>query len=225
VFPSAAFAQEPAPSAPASSSREIAEKRVAEWEALAKALDTKIARMLPCDPKAKEGITEVSKASEVRLAALGDVLKGAIVQTKADADRVRLALAAEDASLHETELEHSDSDQERIAIEAQLTELTASAARQPGLEDARKKLAEISASVTKRVNLAAEQLQIRSTLDIALRDMQAALQSRQAALENEQAALDAEASRWKDYYAARLARTQTECSITQAPASRTRKKR
>jgi hypothetical protein len=212
------------PAGPAPSARDIAAKRAAEWEALAKALDSKIARMLPCDPRAKGAIEEVSRASEARLAAIGEVLKMALAQANADTERVRAALAAEDASLREVETERADSEQERIAVDSQLADLTASAKRREGLDEARKKLAEIAAITTSRVNQAEDQFQLRATLDISLRDLMAAGHARQVAIQNEQAALAAEASRWSDYYAARLARAQVECSITGAPSSPQRKK-
>jgi hypothetical protein len=210
------------PADPAASVRLIAERRVAEWEALAKALDAKTARMLPCDPQAKEAVAQVSRASEARLAAIGDMLKAALTQTKADIERVRLALTAEDLSLHEAESERTDSEQARTAIDGQLGELTESANHHEGLEDARKKLADIMELAARRTNIAAEQLQVRANLDISLRDLQVALQAKQTALQNELAALLAEGSRWGEYYAARLNRTQTECTITKSPQ---RKKR
>jgi hypothetical protein len=209
---------------PSVSAREIAAKRTAEWEALAKTLDAKIARLLPCDPRAKGALEAVSRASEARMAALGEVLKVAIAQANADTERVRLALAAEDASLREVETERADSEQEREAVDGQLADLTASAKRREGLEEARKKLAAIAATTTSRVKEADDQFQLRATLDISLRDLLAAGHARQTALQNEQAALAAEAARWTDYYAARLARAQTECSITGAPSSPQRKK-
>jgi hypothetical protein len=180
--------------------------------------------MLPCDARAKGAIEEVSRASEARMASLGEVLKIALAQAADDTERVRLALAAEDASLRELEVERADSEQERVAVDGQLADLTASAKRREGLEDAGKKLGEIAAITTSRVKDAEEQLQLRATLDISLRDLLAAGHSRQTAIQNEQAALAAEASRWTDYYTARLARAQTECSITVSPASRQRKK-
>jgi len=213
-----------APADPSVSARETAAKRTAEWEALAKTLDAKIARMLPCDPRAKAAIEEVSRSSEARMAALGEVLKIALAQANADAERVRLALAAEDASLREVETERADSEQERVAVDGQLADLTASAKRREGLEEARKKLADIEAITTSRVKDADDLFQLRATLDISLRDLLAAGHARQTAIQNEQAALVAEASRWTDYYAVRLARAQTECSITGPAALPQRKK-
>lgn len=209
---------------PGASPREVAQKRAAEWETLAKALDAKIARLLPCDPRAKDAIAEVSRASEARLAAFSDVLTAEITQNRSDSERIRLALTAEDTSLREAELERADSDQERVAVESQVSELNSSTGRIAGFDDARKKLGDIAASVTKRVSIANDELERRASLDILLRDMQAALQTRQSALQNEKASLDAEISRWSDYYAARMVRAQTECSITGAPARPQRKK-
>jgi hypothetical protein len=223
VFAPAILPQQ-APAGPAVSARETAAKRTAEWESLAKTLDARIARMLPCDPRAKGAIEEVSRASVVRMAALGEVLKITLAQATADSERVRLALAAEDASLREVETERADSEQERAAVESQLVNVTASAKRREGLEEARKKLAEIAAITTSRVKDAEDHFQLRATLDISLRDLLAAGHARQAAIQAEQAALAAEAARWTDYYAARLARAQTECSITGSPASPQRKK-
>jgi hypothetical protein len=221
---SPAVLQQGTPADPAASAQEAAAKRTAEWDALAKALDTKIGRMLPCDARAKGAIAEVSRASEARMAALGEVLKIALAQANADTERVRLALAAEDASLREVEIERADSEQERIAVEGQLADLTASAKRREGLEEALKKLADIAAIATSRVKDGDDLFQLRATLDISLRDLLAAGRSRQTAIQNEQAALAAEASRWTDYYAARLARAQTECSITGSAGSPRRKK-
>jgi hypothetical protein len=207
---------------PGMSLREIAVKRTAEWESLAKALEAKIARLLPCDPPARAAIEEVSRASEARLAALGAVLKAELTQANADTEVARLAFAAEDASLREAEAEVSDSQQEQAAVDRQLADLTASAKRREGLEDARKKLSEIAAIVAARATSAEEQVQLRVTLDMSLRDLLAADHARLTALQVEQAALSAEVSRWSDYYVARLARAQTECSITTTP---TRKKK
>jgi hypothetical protein len=223
VFAPAVLPQE-APAGPSVSARETAAKRTAEWEALAKALDAKIARMLPCDPRAKGAIEEVSRASEARMAALGEVLKVALVQANADSERVRLALAAEDASLREVEIERADSEQERVAVDGQLADLAASVKRREGLGEAHKKLADIAAITTSRVKDADDLFQLRATLDISLRDLLAAGHARQTAIQNEQAALASEASRWTDYYAARLARAQMECSITGSAGAPQRKK-
>jgi hypothetical protein len=215
-----AFAQEGAPV----SLQESAQKRSADWETLAKGLDAKISRLLPCDPRVKASIEEVSRASEVRLAALGEVMKAAVVQAKADADRTQLAIAAEDTNLREADVERTETLQERVAVDAQLADLTDSVRRRNSLENARQRLSEIDAMTAQRATAAEHAAQVRSAVTLALRDLLTALQARQRSLLNEQAALTLETSRWSEYYAARLARAQTECAITAPAAPRAKKK-
>ena len=59
---------------------QTAQKRHAEWEALAKDMNDRMARILPCDPRALAAVTEVSRASEARLAALADYLRAVSAQ-------------------------------------------------------------------------------------------------------------------------------------------------
>ncbi len=203
--------------------RQIAEKKSADWEALASGLDAKIARMLPCDPRVKSAILEVSRASEAQLAALSEATKAAIDRAKADSEHVRLAVADEEGRRRESEAERVDSGQERAAVEGQLADLTESAKRRAAFEEARKKLAEIAALVGPRAADREDAVKLETLLDASLRELLIACQAREEALGKEQAALTAEATRWGEYYAARLARAQTECSITN-PASAPRKK-
>ena len=85
-----ALAQQAAPAANPLAAREaLAQKRAAEWETLAKVLEGKIARMLPCDSRVHGAIEEVSRASQARLASLNDYLQAAAAQAKADAERAR----------------------------------------------------------------------------------------------------------------------------------------
>src|ERR1043166_3512969 len=60
------------------------QKRHSEWESLAKDLSERMARILPCDPRVMTAITEVSRASEARLAAIADYLRA--VSAKAFAE-------------------------------------------------------------------------------------------------------------------------------------------
>jgi hypothetical protein len=205
--------------------RSTAEQRSAEWEALAKGLDSKISRMLPCDPRVKESIDEVVHASEARLAALTEVMKAAVEQATSDVLKLQSAMSAEDANLTDAEAERAEATQEKLAVDAQLADLSESARRRQSLEDARKVLADIDAKVSTRATLAEQQAQARASLTLAMRDLLAAAQARQRALTNEQAALAGETSRWNDYYAARMARAQVECTITTSPVPRNMKKK
>ena len=203
--------------------RQIAEKKSAEWEALAKGLGAKIARMLPCDPRVKSAIEEVSRGSEARLAALGEELKAALERAKADSEQARQAVAEEETRRRESDAERADSEQERAAVDPQLADLTESAKRRAAFEEARKKLAGIAELVGQRAVDSGDATQLETILDASLRGLLVACQAREASLRTEQAALAKEASRWSEYYAARLARAQLECSITNPTAPRRKK--
>ncbi len=205
--------------------RSTAEKRSAEWEALAKALDTKISRMLPCDPRVKESIDEVVHASNARLAALTAVMKASAEQSASDVGKLQSAMSAEDANLADAEAERAEAMQERLAVDGQLADLADSARRRQSLEDARKVLADIDAKVSTRATLAEQQAQVRAALALSLRDLLVAALARQRAITMEQGALATETSRWNDYYTARLARAQVECTITGASKSSKSKKK
>ncbi|HML18187.1 MAG TPA: hypothetical protein VK419_14255 [Bryobacteraceae bacterium] len=203
-------AKAPDPLAPL---RQVAEQKTAEWEAVARALEPKIGRMLPCDPRIRAAIEEVSRISDSRLAAMSQYLKGAVDMAKRDTEVARAAAASQDDANKDLETEWAEAEQERIAVETQLAELGDSVRRLAALEAAQKKLAEIEAMIRERTQRAQQLADNKSPMTVSLRNLAAAYQARQAALEQEQTALAAETSRWSEYYAARLARAATECSI------------
>ena len=209
-------AQEPA-AAPALRSDALAEtarKAAADWETLAKGLEAKVARMLPCDPRVKTTIEEVSRASETHLVSQGQYLQAAAAEAKRDLETARSTLEAEQASAREIEVERAEADQERIAVEGQLADLIESGKKRPSLEDARNKLALIATMIRQRASELEQQTARRTALNSALADVVSALQTRQKAMDAQLAAFSIETSRWAEYYAARLARAQTECAIT-----------
>src|SRR5580704_2277860 len=69
--------------------RQTADKAAAAWESLAKGLEQKIATLLPCDPKSRAAVEEVSHASDARLAALGAYVKAAAAAAKVDTDAAK----------------------------------------------------------------------------------------------------------------------------------------
>ena len=202
---------------------DTAAKASANWQALAKGLDAKIARMLPCDPRLTAAIEETSQASQTRLAAMNQYLQAVVAQARQDVETARVALATEEAAARDVETDRAEAEQERIAIDGQLSDLADSAKRRPALEDARAKLQAIGAGVAAR-SADLQQFQTRrASLAAALNDLVEVRQARQHALEAQLAALTLETSRWGDYYAARLARARTECEITN-PTGTTRRK-
>ena len=201
-----------------------AAKKAADWDALAKVLEVKLARMLPCDPRVRAAIEEVGKASDARLAALAQYLQAAAAQAKAGAERIQRLLADQESAAKETETEKAEADQERAAIEGRAADLAESAKRRESLSEAQKKLAEIAALSRERSARAAELGAHQETLIDALRQVASTYQARQKALDTELSALVIETSRWGEYYAARSSRAQTECAVTNPAGPASRKK-
>src|SRR5579859_5032840 len=195
---------------------QTAQKRHAEWESLAKDLSERMARILPCDPRYAAGITEVSRASEARLAALADYFRGASVKAFAETATAKILLNTEERRATETTLERADAGQEQTAVDTQSDALAQSVKQRTSLEDSRKLLEQIAALIRQRTASAEQQAKAADAAVASLRDLVAKFDARDAALRDESVAFEAERARWNGYYAARLARAQTECTITQA---------
>jgi hypothetical protein len=208
----AASAQEPAKSL--GTLREKADKTAADWEGLAQTLDTRTARWLPCDPRMRAAVEEISRASEARLAALSEFLRASIGKAKEDSLSAQRLLEGMNDFTAEIKAEGADVEQFRSGLEVQAKDLAESAKRRASLEEAKRALADVTALV--RLDLAPALSRAQEVVESSLRDLAAAYQARQSSLENELGALSAESARWSAYYAARLARTQVECSITNA---------
>ena len=84
------------------------QKRYGEWESVAKDLSERMARILPCDPRALAALTEVSRTSEARLAALADYLRAVSAKAFAETAAVRNLLDTEERRTVEVNLERAD---------------------------------------------------------------------------------------------------------------------
>jgi len=199
--------------------QQAAARKAADWEALAKGLEVKLARMLPCDPRVRSSIEEVSRASDARLAALALYLQSAAAQAKADLDRVQGLLSEQEFATKESTAEKAEADGERAAIEAQAADMAESVTRRGLLSEAQRKLAEIAAMVRERGTRTQQQDARRDALAAALRQVASTYEARQRALETERSALVIENSRWGEYYVARMARAQMECTVTNPVAT------
>src|SRR5579863_596903 len=118
----AARAQDPSPPTAVpdlGALEQTAQRRHAEWETLAKDMNDRLARILPCDPRALAALTEVSRASEARLSALADYLRAASSQAFAETAAARNLLSAEEKRAVETSLERADAGQEQTAVDTQ----------------------------------------------------------------------------------------------------------
>ena len=114
---------------------QTARKRHAEWEALAKDLGERIARILPCDPRAAAAVTEVSRASETRLAALAEYFKAATTQAFAETATAKILLNAEEKHAVEAGIERADTGQEQTAVDTQTDALAQSLKHRTSLQD------------------------------------------------------------------------------------------
>ena len=193
--------------------RQAAEKTATDWEALAKGLEPKIARLLPCDPKSRAAVEEVGRASDARLSALSAYLKAAAAKAKEDTDAAKRVLAVQAALAGGWNTERAEADQERAAIDAQIADLKESMRKRAALAGAEQVLIELSHMFKERASKSEEQAGRKDIVIVAVGDLVIAYQDRQTALENESALVDAEAVKWSAYYTARVSRAATECAI------------
>ena len=203
--------------------RRAADKTAADWETLAKGLEQKIATLLPCDPKARAAVEEVSHASDARLAALSAYLRAAAAKAKADTEAVKRVLGTQAALSGGWNTERAEADQERTAVEAQVADLKDSMRKRGSLAGAEQVLVEIASMVKARATKAENEAGKTGLLDSLIGELAIAYQDRQTALQNESTLLDAEAAKWNSYYTARVSRAITECTII-SPGTTPRKK-
>jgi hypothetical protein len=219
VLASAAVAQEK-PAEPVAALRQTADKTAAIWEVLAKGLEPKIVRLLPCDPRSRAAVEEVSHASDARLTALFAYLKAAAVQAKSDTEAAKRVLAAQAALAGGWNTERTEAEQELRAIESQVVDLKESMRKRGSLAGAEQVLVELARVVRDRGAKSDEQAGRRDVINALLGDVLVAYQDRQTAIEKQVAMLQGEGAKWSAYYIARLSRATTECTIVNPGAAR-----
>jgi len=198
--------------------RQAADKAASDWDALAKGLELRIARLLPCDPTSRAAVEEVSRASDARLAALAAYLKAAVAKAKDDTESAKRVLAAQASLAGGWNTERTEADQQGASIEAQVADLKESMRKRASLAGAEQGLTEIARMVKERAGKATDLAARKDVVNALLGDLVVACQDRQTAIEKESAQLDVETARWSGYYAARLARAVTECAIVNHPS-------
>ncbi|MBZ5636259.1 MAG: hypothetical protein LAO55_24280 [Acidobacteriia bacterium] len=218
-----ACAQSPAPqnnSAPDLAALEqTAQMRHAEWESLAKDVDARMARILPCDPRTAAALADVTRASEARLAAIAQYIRAVSSAAFAESAAAKILLDTEEKRAVEAGLERADAGQEQTAVDTQSDALARSVKQRASLGDSQKLLEQISSMIHQRAAASEQRTKAADAAVALLRDLVAKLDARDATLRNESAAFEAERTRWSGYYAARRARAQVECSITQIGTS------
>lgn len=187
---------------------QTARQTAAQWDQLAQGLESSLTRMLPCDPRVAAAINRVQQASAARLAALAEYLGAAGQQVSAETDAAKRELAAGETFTATVATERTHSTAEMAAAQGQRSNLADS------FGSARRALDQVVAEQRQRADLLRARLDVQASLIPALRDIVAAATTREAAWKDVMNAYEAERARWNAYYAARLARSQTECSIT-----------
>ena len=199
---------------------QAAQKATTAWQSIAANLDSRVARMLPCDPRAKTAIDEVARASQARLAALAQYWQAAATLTAGRAEGARRLLAKEEARTADVNADRAQREEALAAIQQQAAALAESANLQAALAGPQSGLAQIVDMAQHSAALARNQADQRDLVVGALRNLVSAYQAHDAALRDAASAFETERGRWNSYYAARQARAQTECAITTAAPAR-----
>ncbi len=218
LLAASAAAQDAAPNATGRAGlaalEQTARQKSTEWDRLAQALDASIRGLLPCDPKAAAAITEVSKASDARIAALSAYLQEAGRQHALQTAAARHMLASVEPLGAELPMEKLDLEQEQLGVRGQTAALSDSAQRRSSFNGAQDALRHIASLEQQRSDAVDSAISHTDATAAAVRGLLTELEGQEAALKETQAAFAAEGARWSAYYSARLARAQTECAIT-----------
>jgi hypothetical protein len=196
-----------------------AEKRTVEWTTLASGLEVRLARLLPCDARVREAVDEVSRASEARLTAWNGYWQSVAVKSRDQEAAARKLLASEEVRSAEWNQSRLDAEAERAATEAQAAVLAASTRTLPAMAGAQRTLDAVIQLSKQTATQAGEREATGLRLTDELRDLANRAQARQKNIDAQVKALATEANAWRTYYAARIARAQTECSITDPAAA------
>jgi hypothetical protein len=184
------------------------------WYRLASTLDTRLARMAPCDLAAPAAIEEAHKASTARLTALIAYTAGVAEQAVQDVAMARQIQRSEALYAVGIAVERTDTEEERAGVESQIVNLTESVRKRVTLTVASDELRKLEASIRERAALVAAHATAAEAAQPRFAALIQALEKREAALRKEISALEDERTKWNGYYSARLARAMVECAET-----------
>lgn len=200
---------------------QTAQQKVADWERLSQGLNASIRGLLPCDPKGPSAINEVSRASDARLAALAEYLQAAAQVASKDTETAKRALVSSNTLAAVLNAETAEAGQEQSAADAQIANLAVTAEgvkNRSAFTAPMEALQQVRSDIQQRKEFVEAGLKGQDSVAPTIRDLIAAAEARESAWKEALAAYEAERTRWKAYYAARLARAQTECAIIQGTA-------
>ena len=194
------------------------QKATSAWRVLARDLDTRVARLAPCDPKSQQAIEETSRASQARLTVLADYYQIASAIATTRTEGARRLLASEQARSAAIADDFTEAKEVLAAAEKQAEDLDASAKQQSALGGALAALRQAVEATRQRSVVTKDQETRFKTVLTALQRLVQAYEARETALSETIKAFDTERTRWNAYYAARLARAQLECAVTNPSA-------
>jgi hypothetical protein len=211
-------AQAPAPGSLPALQQSVSQ-RTAEWNTLATNLEQRIARLLPCDLQARAAIDEVSRASEARSVALTSYWTVASLQSRTQAESIRRLLTQEEGRVGDWVVDTSQARTDIGLTTALGTSLASGVTQIPALVNPQKDLETIGEQYRSLEKQAQDRAAIHAKLVDDLRELLNASQTRQAAIDERVRTVGVEGSRWSAYYAARLARAQSECFVINPAAA------
>src|SRR5258708_30613201 len=136
AFACAAAAEAPPPDSWAWLEQDVL-KANTEWQVLAKDLDARVDRMLPCDPRAKTALDDVIKASQNRLAALARYYQAATALAANRAEGAKRLVIAEEGRAADIAADNLHGDDVLAVVETALADLAEGARVEPTLAAAR----------------------------------------------------------------------------------------
>jgi hypothetical protein len=207
-----AWAQEPAHSI--ASLQQDAAKKSIEWNTLAAKLEQRVARLLPCDRLVRGAVEEARLASEARTAALTAYWTALSDKSRNQTAAIQRLLAQEEARKGEWTGDRAEAEQDRVAVAGQIDALAQSAHKLPALAAAQQALTDSAQAMRPIETQIQERENTGDQFASEGRDLLAAAQARQRAIDAQLNFIAEEGLRWNSYYAARLARAQTECAVT-----------
>jgi hypothetical protein len=194
---------------------ELAAKNAQQaWFRLASTLDTRLARMAPCDKAATAAIDETQRASNIRLTAQTAYIRGITDQAAQDLAMARQIQRSESEYAASLGNERADTEEERAGVASQSTNLTESVRKRVSLTVASDELRKLEASIRERAALIAAHTTASEAAQPRFAALVQALQKREAELRRQVVILENERTKWNGYYSARLARALVECAET-----------
>lgn len=193
--------------------RRAALARAGEWTSLASSLEARVGKMLPCDRRVRSSIEEVSKASEARIAAEAAYWRAVEEQSRNSLPALDALANREQALSAAWTADPADALQEQSSVDAHVVALKGNLKKSPALVPPEAELEALAANTKSLGEKMSGRSSSAARISADARRSAAAEGALHNAIESKLRTETAEGELWNEYYAARLARADTECSI------------